>query len=524
MTSDRVAPLDPDSPKGKQIAAELTELLAEFRLAIAERRRRAAAEREAAAAPIAAVDDLIEPVGEDRSVVPGGGYAALMPIRWSSIHEQLGVTPRDLDFAMLSDAVDQHLVETESLDWKRAYPWAAEGSAETSAEGQGRKPPKDPGYEFAKDVAAMANTRGGLLVYGVSEERGSGSAKDFSSVDNSEAVRRRLRAFASARIRPVVSGLDVVPLTSDDGQKTVLVVSVPRSPDAPHMIGDGDHLGVPYRDGAETHWMREREIERAYRDRFGNQEDERRQLGELIADAANQLDMSGKAWIVAAARPQTPLPTISAPLVRDDVRSVLDATLRRAVEVVPANHLGRLLLVRELGSAALNPRVGLRRWVVRTTSTDNPEALSTLLHVELHHDGSIVFATTVDGWRTSEVKGVHRVFCPVIENFAVDFTAMVESHGIRTGGQGSTSYRLELRRCDEMPYEATDVMRLGGGHASNLEEVVGGSRHVYGFTPITGEIPLAGDVDGLRDAARGISTGVLHQFGVDRLTLFPRST
>lgn len=32
-------PLDPDSPKGRQIAAELTELLAEIQLAIASRRR-----------------------------------------------------------------------------------------------------------------------------------------------------------------------------------------------------------------------------------------------------------------------------------------------------------------------------------------------------------------------------------------------------------------------------------------------------------------------------------------------------
>jgi hypothetical protein len=45
-----------------------------------------------------------------------------MAIRWSSIHEQLGITPRDLDYAMVQEAVSQHLPETESLDWKKSDP------------------------------------------------------------------------------------------------------------------------------------------------------------------------------------------------------------------------------------------------------------------------------------------------------------------------------------------------------------------------------------------------------------------
>lgn len=50
---ERITPLDPRSPKGRRIAAELTELLAEFRLEIADRdrkRRLAAAEPGRAAA------------------------------------------------------------------------------------------------------------------------------------------------------------------------------------------------------------------------------------------------------------------------------------------------------------------------------------------------------------------------------------------------------------------------------------------------------------------------------------------
>ncbi len=43
-------------------------------------------------------------------------------IKWSSIHRQLGVTPCDLDYGMIRDAVSQQLPEADGLDWKRSEP------------------------------------------------------------------------------------------------------------------------------------------------------------------------------------------------------------------------------------------------------------------------------------------------------------------------------------------------------------------------------------------------------------------
>jgi hypothetical protein len=43
-----VEPLDPDSDRGQELRAELTELLASFRLAIAERRQKSRGSNEAA--------------------------------------------------------------------------------------------------------------------------------------------------------------------------------------------------------------------------------------------------------------------------------------------------------------------------------------------------------------------------------------------------------------------------------------------------------------------------------------------
>lgn len=74
-----------------------------------------------------------------------------MPRTWTHLHEHLGCPPGPVDFAMVQQCVADQLAEADDLDWKEALP-----------NGQD---PRAAG-EFAKDVAAMANTRGGLIIYG----------------------------------------------------------------------------------------------------------------------------------------------------------------------------------------------------------------------------------------------------------------------------------------------------------------------------------------------------------------------
>lgn len=65
----------------------------------------------------------------------------------------LGMTPCELVYAHVRAAVEQGVAEAEALDWKQALP---------PSDDRKRK-------EFAKDVAAMANARGRLIVFGVAE-------------------------------------------------------------------------------------------------------------------------------------------------------------------------------------------------------------------------------------------------------------------------------------------------------------------------------------------------------------------
>lgn len=73
---------------------------------------------------------------------------------WSRIHAELGLSPTPLTHALVVRAVESGVAEADDLDWKQALPPEVEKKRR----------------DVAKDVAAMANTRGGLIVYGVREE------------------------------------------------------------------------------------------------------------------------------------------------------------------------------------------------------------------------------------------------------------------------------------------------------------------------------------------------------------------
>lgn len=426
-----------------------------------------------------------------------------MTVRWSSIHEQLGETPRDLDFALLRAAVNAKVTETESLDWKEALP--AKG--------------KEPALEFAKDVAAMANTRGGLIVYGV-EEDGTAAAKAFNSVNNLDDAQRRLRQLAANGVHPMVPGLECIPLTSDDGADRVLVLVVPRSPDAPHVIGVENRLGVPFRNGTATVWMREREIERAYADRFAGRQAVTRRLTEMIEETAAMLDLSRSAWLIGASRPRTPLPAVAGPLAASAVRTVLRSVLRRTVDILPTARSDRFALVRELDGNASNPRAGLRRWIVRIPTSHDAAMRSMFVHVELHHDGSVVLAAQVDGWGREEPNpDCYNVLCPVVESFAVDFAALAEAYALHLGGQIPMTHRCDLLKTKDLPFQALDLHRFGSGLTTGNYEPVSGAWMVHRFLPITGEIPIAAETADLHAAAQVIALDVVNQFGVSRLHL-----
>lgn len=142
--------------------------------------------------------------------------------------------------------VSERTAESDQLDFK----WAMYGAT------KGPKPPWTDEQEFAKDVSAFANHRGGLLVIGVDDA--GGIASGISPLPGTlipELEERRLRqALVNFQAPVALSEFVWVPTAAGEW---FLAVVVPPSVRQPHaVLGDrGDPrpaLRYPVRHGKDT--------------------------------------------------------------------------------------------------------------------------------------------------------------------------------------------------------------------------------------------------------------------------------
>ncbi|HVK24526.1 MAG TPA: ATP-binding protein [Actinokineospora sp.] len=431
-----------------------------------------------------------------------------MAISWSRIHAVLGLSPTPLTYEMLQSAVEHRVREAVDLDWKGALISADEDPNGRQKALEARR------KEFTKDVAAMANTQGGVIVYGVSDVEEEADA--IVPVSLGERERQRLASWANT-IRPWISGIVIEEFTADDDKSAgILVVSVPASPDVPHIVGERNGLGVPYRDGSHTLWMSESQLERAYRDRFARQAREEAALDEQMVEARDQLDLeSGRAWIIIAARPLVTHPRLVPERpTKLTVSETLWEALVLAAELQPETD-GRYPMLRELSQHAVdNPRVGLRRWVASDRTFGQPDSLSNYVHVELHHDASSTVAFGIERWiQPGDNEPYHRISVPHLGSAILDAVALVTAHARRRCYSGRLLVRLDLVRGDVQPFGAVDNRTFGGfmvsGHA-----LVGQSTLLQ--QPRRVEVELAADdsLALLRQAAHQLESDLVHQFGI----------
>lgn len=91
--------------------------------------------------------------------------------------------------------------------------------------------------ELSKDVAAFANSDGGIIVYGIKEVNH--VASEFSFIDGNEFTKEWIETIINSYVQRRISDIKIYPIRIDgDIKKSIYVVKIPYSYDAPHLSKD----------------------------------------------------------------------------------------------------------------------------------------------------------------------------------------------------------------------------------------------------------------------------------------------
>jgi Schlafen, AlbA_2 len=421
-----------------------------------------------------------------------------MPHMWSRLHEHLGCSPGPIDFAMVRQCVADGLAEADDLDWKEDLP--------------NQQSPRAPA-EFAKDVAAMANTRGGLVIYGVTDR-----PVTIKGIREADANREQYAQWVRNWVQPYLSGLDMYLISAADSDEAVLVIDVPASELAPHAVdydptndrARSQHAVVtPYRDGPHTAWMAEHQVARAYAERLTRTAQWQESFNELRDWTAESLEGRlgpGNAWLVIVARPTRPIPRSAPRLDREVAKQIVNEACRHPVMTFDPRALVLQNLAGELSriTVGLNARVITNR---RSEGNHRPREVT----VALHHDGSVVLVANLSQQtfrdRPEPITDIGVVNPDVVEQACVDLEALL----LQT---------VRAERIDSpLRVQANVVSENGLPLKCAMQdfdhyEIAAGGLELRRPRPVTVEVPAGATEAHTQVAAAELASGILNQFGI----------
>lgn len=413
---------------------------------------------------------------------------------YTPMHRALGREPTEVTYELLTECVEQRVRESEDLDWKGALPMES----------------GDPKWkdEWAKDVAAMANSGGGCLVYGVAEHRPSSAADHLVDVGSvTQQLENQLRQVAGSAIRPTVARLQFIEVVGDAGR--ALVVRIPASPDLPHILVEGQHgFRAPFRYGATTGWMSERDLERAYRLRFRRTAELEATLGKLYQATSRHAEhllageMGSGIALVGAAVPVEPQPEVefSSEQAADRLLAATDLTYA-------------ITGIEHSGSYDLGTVPGLRRLVTPASPVEG-------VQTSLHFDGSVTLIQKLSAGAIIPGYGGPVLPADEAEIGVVRLVATLAAMARATGETVSYAVTIGVRWPD-----ALKALRFSkpDRNVTDRHRLIEPVQMVHEVEAFTREVRGDAALEDLRGQARVLALDLLRQGGVDRTSVIPAS-
>jgi len=353
--------------------------------------------------------------------------------KWRSfeLEELLGgpIDSNGITEESLERLIRNRVVESDQLDFKG-------GSYGPSTRPAPTGPRWTEAQEFAKDVAAFANQRGGLLLLGVEDSGGVATAlKPIVDVTPEREEQRLRHALLNHQAPLAECWFEWVEAGKGGYYIAIIVPPSRRSPHA--VLGDqGDAkrpLRYPVRHGRDTIWLTEPEVAERYRRRQGAHQDEAQRVRDVVAEGSRMLQTATGIWLFVAVIPEA---TAEGSLDQSTVDSV-DRWYAQHHPSSPTDHqlpaYGRPI-----------PAPGRVTFTGSVRSSSDDETAIHEAYLELHVDGSAFGAAPVvpqpdEGGRETLVSDL-----TLVENsiLLADVTSSWCSHQVGAWGTATTSIGL----------------------------------------------------------------------------------
>jgi hypothetical protein len=320
-----------------------------------------------------------------------------------------------LDESAIQSAIDGRIPGDVDLDWKGAHY------------------PTHKNHELAKDVAQLANARGGIIVLGVKDKNGCADAP--APVLLGDDQERRIREVVSERIRPFLPGVNFKSIQTSPGCGYLIIV-IPRSADAPHAVVENNRkLAYPVRDGTKTRWLSEYEVAACYRDRYQARAVADDRLGLVHREGVSRIAFWQHPWLAVSLVPLIKGHRVIGSEGLAGERAFMSKWRESAPPESP------------FGDIRVFP--GIRRAIV--TETWQYAGSSACPHAELHYDGAGFGGT----WRlyepagsTSRIDGNHvpeadKILQDAMEIQLFALVLFLVRHAVDTGAAGECFLRAQ---------------------------------------------------------------------------------